>query len=297
MDQQRTAGWFAARRGKLTASNLGALLGQVSYTSRAEAYRRALGIDTFTGNEATEWGVNNEMNGIKEYMTCTGYIVTATGLHVHPYYDWLAGSPDGLVGDDGIVEIKCPYYYKRGCVSRVHTRVPGHYWMQMNALMEITQREWCHYVSWTPEGMAIFMVMRDTPTFQYLLQHYAVIAAAIQCGSTKVPPMDKKVREEIQSIVADAIKRGVTFENSFKRYTPPSREESDDDVQPEDEVRRKRKFVSETGDAQDESDETTSVDSATDGDQCDPDKPQYAQESISQVQHADISLQTTAGEV
>lgn len=244
MDPQRTPGWFAARRGKLTASNLGALLGQVSYTSRAEAYRRALGTDTFSGNEATEWGVNNEMNGIKDYMASTGNIVTPTGLHTHAHYDWLAGSPDGLVGDDGIVEIKCPYHFKRGCDTRVHTRVPGHYWLQMNALLEITQREWCHYVSWAPEGMAIFLIERDQETFQYLLQHYAVIAAAIKAGSTKVPPLDKKTREEIREAVDRAMQRGVMLDLPFEQhYMPPSREESDDDLEPEYVVPKKRKLA------------------------------------------------------
>ena len=51
--QQRTPGWHEARRGKLTASNLAALLGQVSYTSRKQAYLRALGKDPFSGNQAT----------------------------------------------------------------------------------------------------------------------------------------------------------------------------------------------------------------------------------------------------
>ena len=52
--QQRTPAWHAARQGKLTASNLGASLGMVSYTSRAVAFRRVLGIDKFEGNVATE---------------------------------------------------------------------------------------------------------------------------------------------------------------------------------------------------------------------------------------------------
>ena len=65
--QQRTPAWHIARRGKLTASNLGAALGQVSYTSRQVAYKRALGLDKFQGNEACQWGNDNEMNGIAAY--------------------------------------------------------------------------------------------------------------------------------------------------------------------------------------------------------------------------------------
>ena len=95
--QQRTPAWHIARRGKLTASNLGAALGQVSYTSRQVAYQRALGLDKFQGNEACQWGNDNEMNGIAGYQAFTGNLVNATGLHIHPHYKWLAGSPDGFV--------------------------------------------------------------------------------------------------------------------------------------------------------------------------------------------------------
>lgn len=80
MAEQRSVEWFTARRGKLTASNLGAALGQVSYTSRAEALRRALGTDEFKGNVATEHGTNNEMNGIVDYQIMTGNLVEPTGL-------------------------------------------------------------------------------------------------------------------------------------------------------------------------------------------------------------------------
>ena len=111
--EQRTPEWYEARRGKLTASNVGAALGQVSYTSRAEAYRRALGTDTFTGNDATRWGVLHEADGILAYTKLTGADVTATGLHTHEKFPWLAGSPDGLVGEEGLIEVKCPYYYRR----------------------------------------------------------------------------------------------------------------------------------------------------------------------------------------
>ena len=101
--QQRSAAWHIARRGKLTASNLGASLGLVSYTSRKVAYSRALGLDKFQGNDATQWGNDNEMNGILAYQAKTGNLVAPTGLHVHRDYDWLAGSPDGFVGERGMI--------------------------------------------------------------------------------------------------------------------------------------------------------------------------------------------------
>ncbi|KAL3926723.1 MAG: hypothetical protein SGPRY_003169 [Prymnesium sp.] len=56
-------------------------------------YRRALGVDTFKGNDATRWGKENEIDGIRAFERVTGFNVQATRLHTHPKYAWLAGSP------------------------------------------------------------------------------------------------------------------------------------------------------------------------------------------------------------
>lgn len=198
--------WLSARVGKVTCSNLGALLGQVSYTSRAEAYRRARGVDTFEGNDATRWGTKNEKKGIRAFEMATGLNVRATGLHTHPEHAWLAGSPDGLVGENGIVEVKCPYYFKRGQDSRIHTKVPGHYWMQINALLEITDREWCAYICWTPEGVSIFDVFRDSVTFHFLLDYYKSVHQAIEQGEDIIRPLAPAEKKKIANRVDAAIK-------------------------------------------------------------------------------------------
>ena len=70
--QQGSPEWHAARKGKLTASNVGAALGLCSWTSRKVAYERAIGTDTFEGNEATRWGTDNEPNALAAYSAHTG---------------------------------------------------------------------------------------------------------------------------------------------------------------------------------------------------------------------------------
>ncbi len=208
--QQRSTAWHAARRGKLTASNLGAALGQVSYTSRAAAYRRALGTDKFQGNVATEWGTDNEPNAIVDYQTMTGNLVQATGLHVHPSLPWLAGSPDGFVGSEGMIEVKCPYYHRQG--GRLHKQVPVHYYMQMNALLEITKREWCDYVCWAPEGMVVYRVKRDPLIFDFLLPYYGQFYAAMQVNADAPPPLSRKEKDDIAEAVKVAIRAGTDYE-------------------------------------------------------------------------------------
>ena len=144
--QQRTDAWYKARRGKLTASNFGTALGLCPWTTRQKLWNRMIdpSSDTFKGNIATNWGTDNEPNGILEYSCTTRNQVLATGFHVHKALGWLGGSPDGLVGDDGMIEIKCPF------TRKVQKEVPLHYYAQINGLLEITGRKWCDFVSWTP---------------------------------------------------------------------------------------------------------------------------------------------------
>lgn len=229
--QQRSAAWHVARRGKLTASNLGACLGLVSYTSRLEAFRRALGIDKFTGNDATQWGTNNEMNGIIDYQRLTGNAVQSTGLHVHKNYHWLAGSPDGFVGEEGMIEVKCPFY-RRKDGSRLHKTIPLHYYTQINALLEITGRQWCDYICWTPEGMVVYRVQRDPAIFDYLLTHYSHFYAAMEMGLDKPPPFSSDDKQQVALQVAKALELGTDYtfwERADPLFPPPECSESDDD--------------------------------------------------------------------
>ena len=202
--EQRSEAWFAARRGKLTASNLGAALGLVSYTSRQEAFNRMLGTSVFVGNEATRWGTEKEPDAIADYERITGNVVTATGLHTHPEHTWLAGSPDGLCGLRGMIEVKCPYYFRRDG-SRVHNEIPAHYYCQVNALLEICDRDWCDFVSWSPnDGMRFMRVYRDHTTFKFLLPFYHEFHARMVAGASTPAKLTKTSKELISETVTAA---------------------------------------------------------------------------------------------
>ena len=232
--QQRTPAWHIARRGKLTASNLGAALGQVSYVSRLQAYRRALGVDLFQGNEATQWGTDNEPNGIIAYQSLTGNVVQATGLHVHPRHEWLAGSPDGFVGEQGMIEVKCPYYSRRDGSGRLHKGVPPHYYMQINALLEITNREWCDYVCWAPEGMVVYRVTREPQVFDFLMTYYGQFYAAMQAQADKPPPLSQIDKSKIEQALLSSMSRAVDC--TFWQCASPSDPIPTDQFSNEDDV-------------------------------------------------------------
>ena len=203
--RQRSEAWFAWRRGKVTASNLGALLGCCPYTSQGEAVERARGNSTFAGNEATEYGMANEPVAIEEYMRRTGNVVTETGAHVHPEHPWLLGSPDGLVGSDGIIEVKCPYYFRGsgGKRRRVHADIPLTYLLQCLVLLEILDRAWCDFVSWAPEGTAIYRLRAQPTLMKRLLPVAKEMHRVITGESEKLVVPEPAVMQLLRDVEAD----------------------------------------------------------------------------------------------
>ena len=232
--QQRTPQWHAARKGKLTASNVGSVLGLCPWTSRVQAYNRAMGAEQFVGNDATRWGTANESNGILAYSAHTGNVVENTGLHVHPHTTWLAGSPDGLIGSEGLLEVKCPYNRKAGG-TRVHKSIPAHYYMQMNLCLECTERAWCDFISWSTDGYKIYRITRDKELHEALTPYYLSFFAAMQREASAPPPLPKKDREEITRLVAESMTAHINYEFWDRvdlQQSPPRPCESDTDEEP-----------------------------------------------------------------
>lgn len=194
---QRTEAWHRQRRGRLTASALGQALGLTPWGS-AKRLAEQLRADSapvdlddapkpktaFKENVAMRWGTNNEPNGLLEYMVLSGASIEETGFHEHPSLDWFGGSPDGLVAEDGMVEIKCPY------TRKCYAEFPPYYYPQINALLEITGRQWCDLFVWTPEGHRVWRVMANKHAFEVLLCHYTRFWAYVLNGH--VPPNPSK---------------------------------------------------------------------------------------------------------
>ena len=232
--QQRSDAWFAARRGKLTASNLGALMGLVSWTSRVEAYRRMMGWSKFEGNAACTYGIEMENTALNAYSLATGNKVDQSGLHLHPQYRFIAGSPDGLVGTEGMIEIKCPFYTKVP-----HCKVPNYYYLQINCLLECTQRNWCDFVSWTMPAMTIFRVYKDPDLFEWLCTHsYKDIWDAVQQNKPSIPSFKNGEKE----IILERIQQSMATKIDYKFWSCSSILPSEQPIDPYAEVEIKRKF-------------------------------------------------------
>lgn len=112
MIEQRSPEWFEQRKGRVTASMVGAILGHSPFMSRNDAMRamvrEAIGAEReFTGNVATDWGNHNEDGALLDFSMDTG--LTVEPAPFVPFEDWAGASPDGWTSDGGGVEQKCPY--------------------------------------------------------------------------------------------------------------------------------------------------------------------------------------------
>jgi putative phage-type endonuclease len=156
---QRSPEWFAQRRGRVTGSLVGAILGLSPYMTREDALRSMVreyhgAISEFTGNVATEWGKANEATARSDYeMDAMKDVVEAGFVE---FEDWLGASPDGYVDADGLLEIKCPYGIRNDPEPRFKRwREQPHYGAQVQIQLFVTGRKWCHVWQWTPFGQLL----------------------------------------------------------------------------------------------------------------------------------------------
>lgn len=171
MTEQRTEEWFAARLGKVTASRIKDVMAGKTTAARRNYIAQLVAErltnkapESFT-NAAMQWGTDQEPFARAAYEARTGVLVDETGLVDHPVIPNSGASPDGLVGDDGLVEIKCPNTATH--METLLTRTPdSDYIGQMQWQMACTGRKWCDFVSYDPRmpenlQLCVIRVNRD----------------------------------------------------------------------------------------------------------------------------------------
>jgi putative phage-type endonuclease len=115
--EQRTDEWFATRLGKVTASKISDVVAKTKsgYGASRATYMSQLLVERLTGtrtefysNAAMQWGTDTEPQARAAYEFITNNSVIEEGFIPHPTIEMSGASPDGLVGDNGMLEIKCP---------------------------------------------------------------------------------------------------------------------------------------------------------------------------------------------
>jgi putative phage-type endonuclease len=178
--EQRSEEWFQARLGKVTASRVADVLAKIKSGESASRrnYKIQLVSERLTGekqetyiNQAMQDGIDREVFARDRYIQQFGE-VEEVGFIKHPTLE-AGASPDGMVGDDGILEIKCP-------MGSTHTEtlmtqdIPSKYIPQVQFQLLVTGRKWCDFVSYNPmfpEHLQVFVKRVEAdPVYQKELE-------------------------------------------------------------------------------------------------------------------------------
>lgn len=182
--EQGTAEWRQHRAGSITGSGFAKLLTQSrdkkSESKTRQNYRLQLLTERVTGYPASEidapaltWGKDNEEAARLAYelqMAQQGerVFVERVGYQPHTTLDWVGTSPDGLVGEDGMIEIKCPFNSAVHLTTIIQSSsalaaalamandmekveiVPPEHMPQIQGNLWVLNRKWCDFISYDP---------------------------------------------------------------------------------------------------------------------------------------------------
>ena len=200
--EQRTPEWFKEKLGKVSASRIADVVARTrtGYAASRANYMAQLVCERLTGkqaesfsNAAMEWGVEQEGPARDAYSAKVGELVTEVGFISHPTIPMAGASPDGLVGTNGCVEIKCPstathieYLFDRN--------PPQKYFYQMQWQMACTGTEWCDWVSYDPRlpaelQLLVVRIPKDTDCITILEKEVSEFLAELDGKVSKLKEM------------------------------------------------------------------------------------------------------------
>lgn len=189
---QRSDAWFALRCGRVTASRVADVLARtkVGWAAARAQYMVQLVVERLSGiaepslaSPAMRWGTEKEPEARAAYRFYHDADVSNVDFVLHPEIFMAGASPDGLVGRDGLLEIKCP-------TSATHINtirsgdIPEKYQLQMLWQMACTGRNWCDFLSYDPrmpEPLRLFVrrLDRDEDRITELEKHVRDFIAGI----------------------------------------------------------------------------------------------------------------------
>lgn len=180
---QETEAWLHARAGSFTASRAADLMAK---TRSGPAASRAnlltlLAVERITGqcvetyqNAAMARGQELEAEARDAYMFATGNVVEECGYIAHPKIQHVGASPDGSVGNDGLLEIKCPASMQKHLEALLRGAHADEYYWQMQHQLMVTDRLWVDAASYDPRfpeklQLAVTRVPRDAGAIKKLI--------------------------------------------------------------------------------------------------------------------------------
>ena len=166
--------WHMIRKGRLTASNFGIVLN--SKRISPSLMKRVMSEYDLSRVKAVAWGINNEAEAIAKFTSISGLEVKETGIWLEES-GLLGASPDGLVGQDAVLEVKCPYSLREEMIKEGLAKKSfcldyddnlgfslkrNHaYWHQVQGQMHLTGRKCCYFVVWTTRDTQVLNITKD----------------------------------------------------------------------------------------------------------------------------------------
>lgn len=201
--EQGSSEWHQARLGRATASRFIDIMAKIKSGESAgrKNYRAELVAERLTGERvdffqsaAMAWGTETEPLARLRYSLITGNDAEECGFFAHT--NLMAGaSPDGLIGDDGTLEIKCP-----NTATHIDTlrsgSIPYKYYWQVMGQLWLTGRKWCDFVSFDPR-------LPDNAQF---------FTTRVMRDEAKIKELEGEVKEFLMSVDSD-----VAFIQNYKK--------------------------------------------------------------------------------
>lgn len=137
-----------------------------------------LGTYNLDGIKAVQWGREHEDAAVEAFTATTGLSVNPTGLWLHPC-GYLGASPDGLVGEEAVLEVKCPFKFRNGNLMQELSKDDSYictynteshqfvinekhdYYAQIQGQLHILNKKLCYLVIWTPQTTVVLKVPKE----------------------------------------------------------------------------------------------------------------------------------------
>lgn len=189
--EQGSIAWLEQRRGKLTASRMMDVLAKTKSGPAASRvnYLAQLVCERLTGKVAEAWASDAMKRGTElepvaraAYEAHSGELVMPAEFVTHPEITDLGASPDGLVNDDGLLEIKC--LNAANHIEVLKSGMPNKYVPQVQTQLLCTGRAWCDFVCYHPDfperlQLSVTRVMSDGKYHEMLMKESKAFLAEV----------------------------------------------------------------------------------------------------------------------
>uniref|UniRef100_V5I921 YqaJ viral recombinase domain-containing protein n=1 Tax=Anoplophora glabripennis TaxID=217634 RepID=V5I921_ANOGL len=190
--QNQSPMWLEERRKRLTASNFGRICKAKSSKAKFNIIND-ITQDKKLNLPAIRYGRNHEDVAIIKYLEKYPCKYKKAGLFVHKVHSFLGGSPDGLIENDGIIEIKCSYKAKDKNFDQVtldfldssnKLKITHNYYYQIQGLLEITNRPWCDFVVYMNQDIMIQRIERKPKFWANMLNKLRLLFLLLPAGTS-----------------------------------------------------------------------------------------------------------------